>query len=70
MSTMAQRVLTAAEALAATREPLCYMVCVSESEAAIFNGVGWTKVGPSREGSVTFVHRERELMVVRARGIL
>lgn len=67
---MAQQVLTAAEALAATREPLCYPVRVIQREASGFGGLGWTMLGRPRDGSVTFVHRERELLAFRTRGIL
>lgn len=67
---MAKPVLTAAEALAATREPLCYIVRVVQREASGFGGVGWTMLGRPRDGSVTFVHRERELLAFRTRGIL
>jgi hypothetical protein len=62
--------LTAADALAAAREPLCYLLRIVQSEASGFSGPGWTRVDPPRDGGVVFIHRERELLAVRARGVL
>jgi hypothetical protein len=67
---MALPMLTAVDALAAAREPLCYLLRIVQSEAASFSGPGWTRLEPPRDGSVLFIHRERELLAVRARGVL
>jgi hypothetical protein len=67
---MALPVLTAAEALTAAREPLCYLLRVVQSEASGFSGPGWTRLDPPRDGVVLFIHRERELLAVRSRGVL
>jgi hypothetical protein len=68
--TMALPLLTAADALAAAREPLCYLLRVVQSEASGFSGPGWTRLEPPRDGGVLFLHRERELLAVRVRGVL
>ena len=62
--------VTAAEALNAAKEPSCYLVCVLQSEASLFHGPGWTRSEAPCDGGVLFVHRERELLAVRASGIL
>jgi hypothetical protein len=62
--------LTAADALAAAGEPLCYLLRIVQSEASSFSGPGWTRLDPPRDGAVLFIHRERELLAVRARGVL
>lgn len=59
-----------AAAAAATADLTCYLVCVKESEADDFDQPGWMRLEPPHEGCVLFVHRERELLVVRTRGIL
>ena len=68
---MADVLLTAAAALdAAARTPTCYLVRVDQREAALFRVPGWTPLEPPRDGCVIFIHRERELLVFRARGVL
>jgi len=63
--------LTAAAALTAAREPLCYLLRIVQSEACAFSGPGWMRLEPPpRDGSVLFIHRERELLAVRARGVV
>ncbi len=61
---------SAAAARSAADAPTCYMLHVVEAEADHFNQPGWTKLGSPRDGGVVFVHRERELLVVRMRGVL
>jgi hypothetical protein len=67
---MALPTLTAADALTAAREPLCYLLRIVQSEASGFSGPGWTRLEPPRDGVVSFIHRERELLAVRTRGVL
>ncbi len=68
---MRPALLTAAAALdAAACTPSCYLLCVDEREVELFNAPGWVRLQPPRNGGVMFVHRERELLVVRTRGVL
>lgn len=67
---MASPMLSAADALAAARSPLCYVVRVVPKDAPFFGGPGWTRLEHPRDGGIVFVHRERELLAVRARGVL
>ena len=67
---MALPMLTAADALTAAREPLCYLLRVVQGEASSFSSPGWTRLEPPRDGAVLFIHRERELLAVRSRGVL
>jgi len=68
---MSLGLLTASAALeAAARKPTCYLLCVDQREAPLFDAPGWVRLEPPRDGGVLFIHRERELMVVRARGVL
>lgn len=67
---MLPAVLTAADALATARESYCYLLRVRQSEAAAFNAPGWTRLEPPRDGAVLFIHRDRELLAVRSRGVL
>lgn len=62
--------LTAADALFAAREPRCYLLRVLQDEASAFKATGWTRLEPARDGIVVFIHRERELLAVRTRGVL
>jgi hypothetical protein len=68
---MADVLLTAAAALdAAARTPNCYLLRVDQREAALFCVPGWIPLDPPRDGCVIFIHRARELLVFRARGVL
>jgi len=68
---MSLTLLTAAAARdVAASKPTCYMLCVDQREAELFDAPGWVRLDPPRDGGALFVHRERELMVVRARGVL
>ncbi len=61
---------SAAAARAAADAPTCYVLHVVEDEADHFDQPGWTKLASPRDGGVVFIHRERELLVVRMRGVL
>jgi hypothetical protein len=47
-----------------------YQVWVKLNDAAKFQEPGWVKLEPPRDDAVLFVHQQRELSVVRQRGIL
>lgn len=68
---MSTALLSAAAALeAAARKPTCYLLCIDQQEARLFDAPGWVRLEPPRDGGVLFIHRERELLVVRSRGVL
>jgi len=68
---MPTTLLSAAAALdAAASTPTCYLLCLDQREACLFSAPGWVAIAPPRDGAVIFVHRERELLMVRTRGVL
>jgi hypothetical protein len=68
--TMGIPVLTVIDARAAAREPNRYLLRIAESQARLFCEPGWLKLEPPRDGAVLFIHPQREVMAVRARGVL
>jgi hypothetical protein len=70
MGTPTLTVLTLNDARTAAREPNRYLLLIAESQARHFREPGWMKLEPPRDGAVLFIHPQREVMVVRARGVL
>jgi hypothetical protein len=67
---MGHPVLSIAEARRAARRPDQYLVWVKQQDAVKFQEPGWVKLEPPRDDAVLFLHRQRELSLVRQRGIL
>jgi hypothetical protein len=67
---MGHTILSIAEARRVARLPDQYLVWVKQKDAAKFQEPGWVKLEPPRDDAVLFVHHQRELNVVRQRGIL
>ena len=67
---MGHTILSIAAARRVARMPDQYQVWVKLNDAAKFQEPGWVKLEPPRDDAVLFVHQQRELSVVRQRGIL
>ena len=67
---MAPPLSSTAAAAAAARDLTCYMLRIRQSEADRFDQPGWSRLEPARDGYVVFIHRERELLMVRTRGVI
>ena len=65
-----QKVLSLAEARRAAQDSRQYLLWLSEKHAQDFHEPGWLKREPARNGSVLFVHPQREIRAARERGIL
>jgi hypothetical protein len=65
---MGHPILSIAEARRAARLPDQYLVWVKQQDAVKFQEPGWVKLEPPRDDAVLFIHRQRELSVVRQRG--
>jgi hypothetical protein len=67
---MGHTILSIAEARRAARLPDQYLVWVKQQDAVKFQEPGWVKLEPPRDDAVLFIHPQRELSVVRQRGIV
>jgi hypothetical protein len=47
-----------------------YLLWVDERQAQLFVEPGWEELQPHRGGAALFVHRERERLQARRRGVL
>ncbi len=67
---MAAPILSIEAARRASQQPSKYLLWVRQADAKQFAEPGWVKLEPPRDGAVLFLHRQRELRVVRASGVL
>jgi hypothetical protein len=67
---MGRTILSIAEARQTARSSDQYLLWVKQQDASKFHEPGWVKLEPPRDDAVLFLHRQRELSVVRRRGIL
>jgi hypothetical protein len=65
-----RQVLSLAEARHAAKDSGQYLLWLNEKQAQNFREPGWIKREPARNGSVLFVHPQREIRAARKRGIL
>ena len=57
---MGRTIYSVVEARQQAKDPLVHLLWVSQAQAALFQVSGWVRLEPPRDGSVMFLHRERQ----------